>query len=242
MQANKIKDLFEENWFKILTPFIESQQFDDIISHLKSEKANGKKVVPFDVDCFNAFKYCPYNELKVVIIGQDPYHGIRFDKPEAHGLAFSYKKTNQNDYYVPKSLQNILKEVAMDVYGSHSDLFIDQDTNLERWAKQGVLLLNTALTTIEGTPGAHLTLWKPFTNYVIQYLNTQNPGLIWMLWGSDARKYKIHLDCTRHHILEAGHPSPLNCNPITRFEGCEHFKKANELLVKMNGKLAEIQW
>lgn len=242
MDSNKIKHLFEEKWFNILKPFIESKQFDDIIEHLKIDKANGKLVIPYDVDCFNAFKYCPYDNLKVVIIGMDPYPNLIFNKPEAHGLAFSYRKVGETDYHVPKSLNNILKEVARNVYNSDLSLFVDTNTNLERWAKQGVLLLNSALTTIHKEPGAHLALWKPFTNYVIQYLNDFNPGLIWMLWGNDAKKFKNMINSDRHHILEAGHPSPLNANPLTRFEGCGHFKQANELLKQMNGKTAVIEW
>lgn len=243
MNIEKFKqlNLVEEGWLKVLAPFIESKQFDDILEFLKIEKQNGKLVLPYDVDCFNAFKYCPYNELKCVIIGMDPYHNYIFNRPEAHGLAFSYKKLGEHDFHVPKSLGNILKEVARNVYKSDISLFVETDTNLERWAKQGVLLLNTALTVTHKNPGAHLALWRPFTTYLIQYLNEQNPGLIWMLWGNDAKLYKQKLN-NNHHVLEAGHPSPLNCNPLTKFEGCGHFTKANELIEKMNGKQFLIEW
>lgn len=244
MQIEKFKKLglIHESWYKIFTPFIESKQFDDILDFLRIEKQNGKVVLPVDVDCFNAFKYCSYDKLKIVILGQDPYPNLIFGKPEAHGLAFSYRPIADNDFHVPKSLQNILKEVEDDVYKcKFEDMMLLESPNLERWAEQGVLLLNTALTVTHKNPGAHLALWRPFTTYIIQCLNQLNPGLIWMLWGNDAKLYKQKLN-NNHHILEAGHPSPLNCSPLTKFNGCKHFTKANDLLIKMNGKESKIVW
>lgn len=243
MQIEKFKKLglIHESWYKVLTPFIESKQFDDIIEFLKVEKQNGKLVLPYDVDCFNAFKYCPYDKLSIIILGMDPYANLIFNKPEAQGLAFSYKPIAENDFHVPKSLQTILKEVASDVYQCDETSMLIEDTNLERWAKQGVLLLNTALTVEHKKTGSHLALWRPFTTYLIQYLNMYNPGLIWMLWGNDAKLYKQKLN-NNHHILEAGHPSPLNCNPSTKFAGCKHFSKANKLIEQMQGKEFKIVW
>lgn len=242
MNAEKIKHLFDDGWFKVLKPFIESKQFDDIIEHLKVEKQNGKTVLPTDVDCFNAFKYCNYKDLKLVILGMDPYPNLVFGKPEAHGLAFSYRPTAEHDFHIPKSLQAVLKEVEDDVYKCNlDDVGILTETNLQHWAEQGVLLLNTALTVNHKEPGSHIKLWKPFTQYVIQYLNQNNPGLIWMLWGNDAKAYKDKLN-NNHHILEAGHPSPLNCNPLTKFAGCKHFSKANEIIEKQKGKEFKIIW
>jgi uracil-DNA glycosylase len=171
-----------------------------------------------------------------------PYPNIVFGKSEAHGLAFSYKPVNETDFHVPKSLQTILTEVEEDVYNCNfEELGVLITPNLENWAQQGILLLNTALTVEYKNPGSHLALWKPFTSYLIEYLNECNPGLIWMLWGNDAKLYKQKLN-NNHHILEAGHPSPLNCNPKTTFKGCKHFSKANEILEKMNGKNAKIVW
>lgn len=240
MRAEKISHLFEEKWFNILKPFIESSQFDDIITNLKLLKQTGKYIIPQDIDCFNAFKYCPYDKLKVVILGQDPYCNIIYNKPEAHGLAFSYKPVNETDFHIPPSLNNILKEVNDDVYQCNfEDMMYIENPNLTRWAEQGVLLLNTALTTEHKETGIHIKLWKPFISYVIQYLNQNNPGLIWMLWGADAKSYKDSISNT-HHILEAGHPSPNNTT--IPFLGCKHFTKANDLIKQMNGKREKITW
>lgn len=242
MNIERLKDLIEPKWLKVLTPFIESKEFDNIIDFLKIEKQNGKTVLPYDIDCFNAFKYCPYDKLKIIVLSMDPYPNLIFNKPEAQGLAFSYRPIAENDYHIPKSLQKILKEVEEDVYKCNfDDMMLLENPNLERWAEQGILLLNTALTVNHKSPGSHIALWKPFTNYVVEYLNKYNPGLIWMLWGNDAKKYKEKLN-NNHHILEAGHPSPLNCNPLTKFSGCKHFSKANELIEKMNGKEFKIIW
>lgn len=240
MKPDKIKHLFEEEWFKVLSPFIESSQFDDIIHNLRLLKQVGKVVLPYDTDCFNAFKYCPYNKLKVVIVGQDPYSNFIYNKPEAQGLAFSYKPTAENDFHVPESLSNILQEVNDDVYKCNfDDMMLIEDPNLIRWAEQGVLLLNMALTTEHKESGVHIKLWKPFINYLIQYLNQYNPGLIWMLWGADAKSLKDNLSPS-HHILEAGHPSPKNVT--VPFLGCKHFTKANEIIEKQNGKSEKITW
>lgn len=171
-----------------------------------------------------------------------PYPNLMFGKPEAHGLAFSYRPVAENDFHIPKSLQTILTEIEEDVYKcKFEDMLTLQQTNLQHWAEQGILLLNTALTVNHKEPGSHIKLWKPFTSYVIQYLNQNNPGLIWMLWGNDAKAFKEKLN-NNHHILEAGHPSPLNCNPLTKFKGCKHFSKANEIIEKQNGKEFKITW
>lgn len=240
MDSNKIKHFFENGWFYKLAPFIEGPEFDSIIEYLKKDKLDGYQVLPDDVDCFNAFKYCPYANTKIVILGMDPYAGLMYNKPIADGLAFSYTPKNENDMYIPPSLRKILKEVEADVYDNTSPEFINiLDTNLKKWAEQGVLLLNAALTVREGFPGSHLKIWKPFISYLINLLNEYNPGLIYMLWGNDALEYKSQIS-NLNHILTAGHPSPLNTtNP---FSGCKHFSQANEIIRRNNGKEHIIIW
>ncbi len=238
MDGKKIKHLFEEEWYNKLLPFIESKQFDDIIYFLREEKVLGKMILPYDVDCFNAFKYCPFDKTKVVILGLDPYINLVYNLPEAQGLSFSYKPKADNDFHIPKSLLNILNEVERDVYNTIPEKTLFK-TDLTRWATQGVLLLNTALTVEHKNTGAHLNQWKPFTEYVFQLLNSYNSGLVFMLWGAEARKYKDIIG-PQHYILEAGHPSPLNTsNP---FKGCKHFSKANEIIEKNNGRSSRINW
>lgn len=238
MDSNKIKHLFEEKWLEKLKPFIESKQFDDIIYYLREEKILGKTIVPYDTDCFNAFKYCPFDKTKVVILGMDPYINMIYNQPEAQGLSFSYKPKGDNDFHIPKSLINVLSEVEEDCYNTKPEKTLFKP-DLTRWAEQGVLLLNVALTTEFKKTGAHLKLWQPFTDYVFKVLNEYNSGLVFMLWGNDAKKYKDKIGNT-HYILEAGHPSPLNTS--TPFRGTKHFSKANEIIEKNNGRSSRINW
>jgi uracil-DNA glycosylase len=176
---------------------------------------------------FRAFDLCPFNDVKVVILGQDPYP----TKGHAHGLCFSVEP---NIRPFPKSLNNIFKEIQNDLGKS-----IPSDGNLERWAKQGVLLLNTVLTVEEGKPDSHKGIgWEKFTDSVISKINSEKEGVVFMLWGSKAIAKEEMIDKSKHLILKSVHPSPLSAH--RGFFGCKHFSKTNEFL-RMIEK-PEIDW
>lgn len=242
MNPEILKPLVEEGWYKQLKPFFESVEFDKIISSLKDIKAKGKSVVPIDTEFLNAFKYCKYDDLKVVILGMDPYQQLHNGQPVACGLAFGSGVRG----FVPPSLRNIIQEVENDIddgLNLRTFLGVKQDeANLKQWAEQGVLLLNTALTTEVGVTGAHLELWKPFTNYVLSLLSVRNNGLIYMLWGEKAQMYLNFINQHTNFVLIAGHPSPLNTSETKKFKGCKHFSKANEIIEANNGKEFTINW
>ena len=175
---------------------------------------------PFNLR-YAAFKLCPYDKLKVVILGQDPYHNVG----EAMGLCFSV----QSHVTTPPSLRNIFKELKNDT-GIHRT-----NSDLTDWAMQGILLLNTALTVREHCPNSHYKYWVNFTNEVIQFIsnNKSSDKIIFILWGNNAIKKKHLIDESRHHVLTASHPSPLSANR-GGFFGCKHFSKVNELLKQQN--------
>lgn len=226
------------NWLKILQPVLSSPEMYYTMEQVEKLYKKGN-VLPYKKDWFNAFKVTPYDKLKVLIIGQDPYHDIKNGKPTAHGLAFSYKPSSNIDAYEPPSLKNILREVEIDI---HDGMCFGEclETDLTRWAKQGVLLFNTALTVEQGKPSSHMSIWKPITQQFIKHITLNNPGLICMLWGNFAKGLKpyIHSNC---HILESGHPSPLSANQGLWF-GNKHFSKANQIIEKLNGKEYIIKW
>lgn len=228
MNIKKSKELFD-TWAEPLQEFLESKEFTKIAANLKKEYAY-YSVIPEDTKLlFKVFRETPYNSLKVIILGQDPY-----SNPENayDGLAFS----NSNLFSPQPSLRTILKEVENDVYDGF-DLNTLADLDLTKWSKQGILLLNTALSVRHKEPESHLHIWNKFTNFVINKLQDKN-DLVWMLWGRKSQKYKNYITNKSHAILEAGHPSPLNtANP---FLGCKCFSKANEELKTRN--LKEIIW
>jgi len=240
MKSEILKPLIEEKWYEQLKPFFESKEFDHIVEELRKIKRSGKSVVPLDTEFLNAFRYCPYDDVKVVILGMDPYHTLHNGQAVACGLSFGTGVRN----YVPPSLRNIVKEVEDDCYrGFNLDTFLHEDEgSLIQWAKQGVLLMNTALTTEVGVIGAHLKLWAPFTNYVLSLLSQRNSGIVYMLWGEKAQGYRNFINENTNHVLIAGYPSPLNTSTDERFLGCKHFSKANELIKGMNGKEFQIRW
>jgi uracil-DNA glycosylase len=177
---------------------------------------------------FAAFNYCNFNDLKVVIIGQDPYHG----KGEANGLCFSVN----NDVRIPPSLRNIFRELSDD----YETIFLPSSGNLESWAKQGVLLLNASLTVREDTANSHKHLkWNLFTDAVIQKISEETEQVVFLLWGNFAHKKGLKIDRNKHLVLESGHPSPLSANQGKWF-GNKHFSKTNAYL-KQNNK-ALIDW
>lgn len=215
-----------KTWENVLKGERDQPYFQAALNFVKQERTQGKTIYPPQADIFNALKFTPFENIKVVIIGQDPYHGPN----QAHGLSFSVKPGVPQ----PPSLQNIFKEL-------HDDLGVPFPKHgcLENWARQGVLLLNASLTVEAGKPQSHANVgWELFTDKIIKVLNDQCQGLIFLLWGSPAQRKGQIIDPTRHYILKAPHPSPLSAN--RGFFGCKHFSKTNELLRKM-GK-TEIDW
>jgi uracil-DNA glycosylase len=173
------------------------------------------RVFPPAAQIFRAFDECPFERVKVVILGQDPYHG----PGQANGLCFAVNP----GVPPPPSLQNIFKEIESDLGRP-----VSHDPDLSRWARQGVLLLNATLTVREGAAGSHQNIgWEQFTDAAVRALSRERDGLVFMLWGNYARRKGADIDRTRHLVLEAGHPSPLSA---ARFFGCRHFSKANAYL------------
>ena len=215
----------ESSWKEVLRNEFDKEYFVRLVNILKEEKSAGKTIYPRGSHIFNAFNTTPFDNVKVVILGQDPYHG----PGQAHGLSFSVP----DGVSLPPSLQNIYKELQ-------SDLGIEpkRSGNLEHWARQGVFLLNAVLTVRAGEPTSHSNIgWTTFTDAVIKTISDNKDGVIFMLWGNFARSKKELIDGTRHYILEAAHPSPLARGA---FFGCKHFSRCNEILIKA-GK-APVKW
>lgn len=205
----------EASWKEALAEEFQKPYFQQIKLFLQEEKKNGKTIYPPGPLIFNAFNLTPFDEVKVVILGQDPYHG----PGQAHGLCFSVP------YGVPPppSLVNIFKEQKADL-----GIPIPTHGNLEKWAKQGVFLLNAFLTVRAGEPASHSKIgWQNFTDAVIKKLSDERTGIIFLLWGRFAQNKAELIDTTKHHVLKSAHPSPLS---VTGFLGCKHFSKTNELL------------
>lgn len=224
-----IKLMNNNVWFKKLSPYL-NEHFSNIISELKkSRNSSNLPIIPDAKNLFTAFNLTDLYEVKVVLIGQDPYHTIINNKKVAHGLAFSYI----GDDIVPPSLKNIFKEIKTSIYNDgevHDDFY---NTDLTRWAKQGVLLLNTSLTVLEGSPNCHSKLWEDFTKEVFKILSTQT-GIVYIFLGNESLKYCNYIEEHNNHILKAGHPSPLNTK--IKFYGSGIFKKANDILIEKYGK------
>ena len=194
--------------------------FQQAVEAVKQARAAGTVIYPPEADVFNAFRYTCFDQLKIVIIGQDPYHGPN----QAHGLCFSVRP----DIPVPPSLKNIYKELALE----YPDFVIPTHGNLESWARQGVLLLNTVLTVVANEANSHRHLgWETFTDNVIKAISAKAEPVVFLLWGSHAINKQKFIDKSRHHVLTAPHPSPLSAH--RGFLGCGHFAKANELLAQM---------
>lgn len=216
----------EESWKKVLKDEFEKAYFQEIVTFIKTEKAGGKIIYPPGPMLFNAFEEAPFNKVKVVLLGQDPYH----NKGQAHGLSFSVPA----GVHPPPSLINIFKEL-------HSDLgiAIPSTGNLEPWALQGILLLNASLTVRQNEPGSHSKIgWLQFTDTVIRKLSEEKTGIIFLLWGKFAQEKQAIIDETKHFVLKAAHPSPFSADK--GFFGCRHFSKTNELL-SQQGK-SPINW
>ena len=214
------------NWQNL---FAEQQQLDyypRLINKVAEQRA-AKVIYPPDAQVFSAFDSCPMDQLKVVILGQDPYHG----EGQAHGLSFSVREGVK----IPPSLRNIYKELTTDIDG----FVIPEHGNLSAWAKQGVLLLNTVLTVEQAKAHSHAKYgWETFTEAVISYISQHCDGVVFLLWGAHAQKKGQVIDANKHHLLCSVHPSPLSAH--RGFFGCRHFSKTNQLL-EQQGKAA-IDW
>ena len=215
----------EQSWKDALASEFEKPYFASLVRFLHSEKAEGKIIYPPGSQIFHAFDLTPVEQVKVVILGQDPYHG----PGQAHGLSFSVPE----NVTAPPSLKNIFKEIESDL-GIHMSGY----PNLEKWARQGVLLLNAVLTVRAGEAASHGNIgWKEFTDAVIRHISDNCNGVVFMLWGNFARSKRDLIDHSRHHVLEAAHPSPLARGA---FFGCRHFSQANAILQSQG--LTPIDW
>lgn len=215
----------EQSWKTALADEFGKPYFESLVRFLHQEKSEGKKIFPPGSQIFRAFDLTPMDRVKVVILGQDPYHGFG----QAHGLSFSVPE----GVPAPPSLKNIFKEIESDMGVRMSGY-----PNLERWASQGVLLLNAVLTVRCGEAASHSKIgWEQFTDAVIRCISDRCEGVVFMLWGNFARGKSMLIDQSRHCVLEAAHPSPLARGA---FFGCRHFSKANAYL-ESKGKCA-IDW
>ncbi|PIT51560.1 uracil-DNA glycosylase [Snodgrassella alvi] len=206
-----------QTWHQAIGAEKQQPYFQHILEVVRAERLAGKVIYPPAQDVFNAFKATEFAQVKVVILGQDPYHGPQ----QAHGLSFSVRQ----GIAIPPSLVNIYKELADDIPGFH----IPQHGYLQHWAEQGVLLLNTVLTVRAGQAHSHAELgWEIFTDKVIAVLNAEREHIVFMLWGSHAQKKGAMIDRHKHLVLSAPHPSPLSA--YRGFFGCKHFSKANAYL------------
>jgi len=210
----KLQEEFEKNYFVGLVDFIKNEY-------------NAHKCYPKGKQIFSAFDFCPFDDVKVVIIGQDPYHGFG----QANGLCFSVN----DGIAFPPSLINIFKEIEQDL-----NIPFPKSGNLERWARQGVLLLNATLTVRESEAGSHQNKgWEQFTDAVIQKISNEKENVVFLLWGGFAKKKGGKIDRNKHLVLETGHPSPLSANRGFWF-GNKHFSTTNSFL--KSKKLKEIEW
>lgn len=218
-KSSKMQVKIEDSWKKVLSETFERDFFQHLVSFVKDEYQN-HQVFPPGKEIFNAFYQCPIDAVKVVILGQDPYHGLG----QAHGLSFSVKP----GVPFPPSLLNILKEIK-------SDIGKDMPPNgdLTRWAQQGVFLLNATLTVRANQAGSHQNRgWETFTDEVIKAISKDREHVVFMLWGAYAQKKADLIDSTKHLVLKAPHPSPLSAH--RGFLGCRHFSMANHYLSQKN--------
>lgn len=209
-------------WQIIISKEQKQTYYQKLSQTVSQQRADGEVIFPIKSDVFSAFSTVDLTDVKVVILGQDPYHGVGDNnESQAHGLAFSVRKGIK----VPPSLVNIYKELAQDI----SDFTTPKHGYLIDWAKQGVLLLNTVLTVKRGQAHSHAKLgWETFTDNIIAQLNERNAGCVFMLWGSHAQKKGKNINQDKHFVLKGPHPSPLSA--YRGFFGCQHFSKANQWL------------
>ena len=215
--ATAMEVKIEKSWKEVLKSEFAKPYFEQIPLHIKTEKSQGKIIYPPGSVIFSAFNLTPFDKVKVVILGQDPYHG----KGQAHGLCFSV----QNGVPPPPSLMNIFKELQDDI-----GIDIPNHGNLTHWAEQGVFLLNASLTVRTGEPMSHSKIgWATFTDTVIKKISELKKNVVFILWGKFAQEKRVLIDESKHLILRSVHPSPLSA--YGGFFGCRHFSKTNEYLV-----------
>lgn len=216
----------EAGWKEVLKQEFAKPYFQQIVTHLKTERATGKTIYPPGSLIFNAFEKTPFDKVKVVLLGQDPYHG----PGQAMGLSFSVP----DGVPPPPSLINIYKELHTDI-----GMLIPKTGNLTKWAEQGVLLLNAALTVRANEPASHAKIgWMEFTDAVIRKISEEKKGIVFLLWGRFAQDKQVLIDETKHYVLKAAHPSPFSADK--GFFGCKHFSRTNDLLMKQG--LDPIDW
>lgn len=205
-------------WHDVIGPLKDKPCFIEAWSYQRERRKSGVKVFPPESEIFNAFRYTPWDDVKIVILGQDPYH----EQGQSMGLSFSVPPKIS----IPPSLLNIYKELK----NEYSNFVIPDHGCLIPWARQGVLLLNSTLTVDEGNANSHSGKgWEEFTDAVISELSTKREGLVFMLWGGSAKRKGQNIDPARHLILQSAHPSPLSAS--RGFFGCGHFRMANEYLI-----------
>jgi uracil-DNA glycosylase len=219
--------LIGNDWEIKLKTVLQSEYFTQLGNKIGTLRES-RTIYPKREDVFRCFKLTPFDSVKVVILGQDPY----YTPNTANGLAFA-----TSNGYVPPSLQNIIQELYNEYDKEYDKRF---DSSLENWAKQGVLLLNTALTVELNCPEIHASLWRPFTEEVLKKLSEYNTGVIYLLWGNHAKSFKNCINNNTNYILEAVHPSPLSAH--RGWYGNDHFKKVNEIILKNNGEEFIIDW
>jgi len=223
--------LLGKSWATILGDELNKEYMRKLAGIIRKERSMFE-IYPKSEDTFNAYKATPFDRVKVIILGQDPY----YREGQAHGLAFSAPVTLQQ---TPRSLENIFWEIEENL--GKDSFRVYHPSDLTRWAEQGVFLLNKALTVRQGRPGSHRFLgWERFTAKTIRYLSICPTPMVFMLWGNDAQQYAEHIDGDFHLILETSHPSPRSADK--GFKGCKHFSKANDFLRDTYGKDAEIRW
>ncbi|WOH39330.1 uracil-DNA glycosylase [Thalassotalea fonticola] len=215
------------NWNNLLSTEQQQEYFQVMLKNIADERAQGIDIYPSNDEILTAFSLTPFAQVKVVILGQDPYHG----EGQAHGLSFSVKPGIK----VPPSLANMYKELVTDIEGFNTP----NHGCLTPWAKQGVLLLNTVLTVQKANAHSHAKLgWERYTDKVIELINQHSSGVVFMLWGSHAQKKGKFIDTNKHFVLSTVHPSPLSA--YRGFFGCKHFSKANKYLISQ--KQSAINW
>lgn len=227
-QGNKKGIEIDLEWKEVLKDYFETTEWKKLTEFVRGEYLNKNKIIfPEAKNVFKAFNSTPFSKVKVIILGQDPYH----DDKQANGLCFSVSKGTN----LPPSLKNIYKEIETDI-----DIKKDfTDGDLESWAGQGVFLLNSILTVLAHTPASHKNKgWENFTDQIIKTLSDKRQNLVFLLWGNYAKSKKVLIDTNKHLVLEAPHPSPFSVH--TGFYGCKHFSKCNQYLKKH--KLKEIVW
>ena len=215
-------------WNRLLDSEKQQPYFTKMMQQIDGLRTSGKVIYPPQQDVFSAFSLTPFEQTKVVILGQDPYHG----PGQAHGLSFSV----QHGVKVPPSLKNIYKELGNDI----DDFILPTHGDLTFWARQGVLLLNTVLTVEQGKAHSHAKLgWETFTDSVVKHLNEDGEGIVFLLWGSHAQKKGAIIDRDKHTVLTAPHPSPLSAH--RGFLGCKHFSSTNQALLKLGKSIIDWQ-